>query len=152
MRLKSIIIEIAKYIILFFGMIVIYLGALYITSLIPSSILEKNVTTSSEILIKEGETKEVELVYKKEYVFTFTDALMINTAYSIDSHNPFESMMLARKNYIPGQTLNVYEDSQYNLGASEKYINKNTGGRFQTMELYGLMHGDNITEQQLCLL
>ena len=40
----------------------------------------------------------------------------------------------------------VYPDSQYNLGANEKYINKKNGDLYQTKELYGLMHGDNIED------
>ena len=71
---------------------------------------------------------------------------MINTAYSIDSTNPIESFILDRKNYIPGQTKVVYPDSQYNLGANKKYINSETGDLYQTKELYGLMHGDNIED------
>lgn len=117
-----------------------------VTSLIPSKQLEKHVTESSEVLLKEGERKIIDLGYKEESIFTFTDALMINIAYSVDSSDPITSMLLARKNYIPGQTLQEHIDSQYNLGASEQYINKKNGDLYQTKELYGLMHGENITD------
>lgn len=53
---------------------------------------------------------------------------------------------LQEKNYIPGQTEEVYIDSQYNLGASSQYINQSNGDLYQTKELYGLMHGENITD------
>ena len=119
---------------------------LTLTSMIPSSLLEKHVIQSSETLEEEGEKILIDLKYKKETLFTFTDALMINTAYSIDNSHPIESFMLARKNYIPGQTKQVYGDSQYNLGANEKYINKENGDLYQTKELYGLMHGENIED------
>lgn len=117
-----------------------------LSSLIPSSALENNVKKSSEILANIGEKEIYDLKYKEENIFTFTDALMINTAYSIDYRHPMESFLLARKNYIPGQTKIFYKDSQYNLGANEKYKNAQTGDLYQTKELYGLMHGDNIDD------
>lgn len=135
-----------RYILVFIILIGIYFALLTLSSLIPSSALEKNVRSSSEILIEEGERVTFDLGYKEENIFTFTDALMINTAYSVDNTHPIESSILARKNYIPGQTKEVYPDGQYNLGANEKYINKENGDLYQTQELYGLMHGDNIED------
>lgn len=143
---KNILVICAKYILVFVILIGIYLVLLTVTSLIPSSALEENVRESSETLLQEGEKVTYNLGYKEENIFTFTDALMINTAYSVDKNHPLESSILARKNYIPGQTKVVYPDSQYNLGANEKYINKDTGDLYQTDELYGLMHGDNIED------
>ena len=143
---KNILVTCAKYILVFVILIGIYLVLLTVTSLIPSSALEENVRESSETLLQEGEKVTYNLGYKEENIFTFTDALMINTAYSVDKNHPLESSILARKNYIPGQTKVVYPDSQYNLGANEKYINKDTGDLYQTDELYGLMHGDNIED------
>lgn len=105
---KNILITIAKYILIFAILIGIYLVLLTITSLIPSSALEDNVRRSSETLVQEGEKVVFNLGYKGEIIFTFTDALMINTAYSVDSSHPFQSAILARKNYIPGQTKLVY--------------------------------------------
>ena len=83
--------------------------------------------------------------YKEEEIFLFTDALMLNTAYSIDSEKPIESALLARKNYIPGQTQTISKDREKNLGASKSHTDK-YGNIFQVDELYGLMHGENITE------
>ena len=143
---KDILFICAKYILVFVILIGIYLVLLTVTSLLPSSVLEENVRESSETLLEEGEKVTYNLGYKEENIFTFTDALMINNAYSVDYRHPLESSILIRKNYIPGQTKVVYPDSQYNLGANEKYINKNTGDLYQTKELYGLMHGDNIED------
>ena len=145
-KMKKGAIVIAKYILIFLILICVYLLFLTITNLIPSSALEKHVRESSETLVEEGEKVTYDLGYKEENIFTFTDALMINTAYSVDSKKPLESAILARKNYIPGQTKEIYPDSQYNLGANEKYINKENGDLYQTKELYGLMHGDNIED------
>lgn len=136
---------ILKYVVSFIVLLVIFFGSLTITSLIPSNNLKKNVIKTSEIYKEEGEKKIAKVFGKEETIFIFTDALMVNTAYSIDSKHPIESFLLARKNYIPGQTQTVHEDSQYNLGASENYKDKNENV-FQAAELYGLMHGENITD------
>lgn len=137
---------VALYALVFVILICIYMISMTLSSLIPSSAMEKHVRESSETLIKSGrESEYYDLKYKEEGVFIFTDALMINTAYSIDSTEPIKSFMLARKNYIPGQTKEVYIDNQYNLGANKKYID-DEGNLYQTKELYALMHGENIED------
>ena len=138
-RLKSII----KYIIVFVILIIVYFVSLLLTSLIPSSAIKENVTKSSETLVMLGEKKAYELGYTKEEAFTFTDALMVNTAFSIDSSHPLESMLLARRSYIPGQTMTVYEESKDVLSSS---MYMDSSGSYQTKELYGLMHNDGNTE------
>lgn len=134
-----------KYVLVFIILICVYMLSLIGTSLIPSNWMKDNVVKSSEILKTEGEKKCINIGYKDVYMFLFTDALMINTAYSIDSNSPVESALLDRKNYIPGQTLIVHKDQQYNLGASKNYVDA-YGNVFQTAELYGLMHGEDITD------
>lgn len=135
----------AKYIILFVILILIYWLTLFVTSLIPSSAIKENVTKSSETILelgKIGEKKFYDLGYKIEGTFIFTDALMVNTAYSIDSSNPIGSMLLARRSYIPGQTTTVYKESKDVISAP---MYRYRGGSFQTKELYGLMHDDGNT-------
>ena len=145
-KIKNGIIVLIKFILIFVILLGIYFAIMTLTSLIPSGMLENNVRESSETLVQEGEKVTFDLKYKEENIFTFTDALMINTAYSIDNNHPIESFILARKNYIPGQTTKFYPDGQYNLGANENYISKENGDLYQTKELYGLMHGDNIQD------
>ena len=143
--MKKIVKEIGIYVLTFVALIAIFLLALLFTSLIPSKYIENNVRKSSEILLEDGEKRFFDLGYKTDILFYFTDALMINTAYSIDSTNPYYSFIMARKNYIPGQTIVEHEETMYHVGTSDKYKDEyeNT---FQTKELYGLMHGDNITD------
>lgn len=136
---------ILKYILIFIVLICLYVAMMVLSSIIPSSAIKENVTKSSEYLKQYGEKEIVDLKYKKEEIFLFTDALMLNTAYSIDSENPIESALLARKNYIPGQTQTISKDREKNLGASKIHTDKN-GNIFQVDELYGLMHEENITE------
>ena len=145
-KIKSIFINLVKYILLFVILISSYILLMMLVGMIPSKLLTDNVKKSSEVLVEEGERKSIDLGYKREYLFTFTDALMINTAYSMTPTDLLGSAMLGRKNYIPGQTLKVHIDSQYNLGACDDYINKKNGDLYQTKELYALMHGKNITD------
>lgn len=136
---------IGKYIITFVILISSYFALLSVTSMIPSKVIENNVRKSSEILEKKGEKVIFDLGYKEEILFTFTDALMINTAYSIDSNHSVQSFIYAKKNYIPGQTKYFFGDSKYSLVASPKYMG-DLNEIYPTKELYGLMHEDNIED------
>ena len=135
-----------KYVLLLAILVSSYIILMMLTSLIPTKLLTEHVKQSSEVLVKEGEKKVIDLKYKKEAIFTFTDALMINITYSQVPSDPLASALLGRKNYIPNQTEKVHIDSQYNLGAAEGFINKKNGDLYQTKELYALMHGENITD------
>ena len=97
-----------KYIISFIAVILIFLGTLTLTSLIPSSLLKENVKESAEILKEEGNKKIEYIVTRMEEMEfdNYTDALMINTAYSIDSKKPLYSALVARKNYLPRKNKN----------------------------------------------
>ena len=134
-----------KYVLTFIITMIILIGLLLLSSLIPSKNLENNVRKSSEFLAQYGEEQEIEFPFRTERLFYFTDALMLNTAYSIDSNHPYESMMLDRKNYIPGQTQNFHEEIQKHIGTSPNYTDE-YGNTYQVSELYGLMHGENIVD------
>lgn len=133
-----------KYILVCICLIIIYVGTMVLTSLIPQSALKKNVTKTSEVYNKEGEKKKIKILGKEDTLFIFTDALMVNTAYSVNSKKPLESALLDRKDWVEGQTTDYEADSQYNLGAFGKYKDENENV-FQAAELYGLMHGEPIT-------
>ena len=80
-NIKNILKVLLRYILIFVILIGIYVAILTLSSLIPSSVMEDNVRSSSETLVEEGEKVTFDLKYKEENIFTFTDALMINTAY-----------------------------------------------------------------------
>lgn len=138
---------IIKYVITFIVTMIILISLLFLSSLIPSSYIEENVRKSSEFLDDRDiyEKEGIKTFGKTEILFLFTDAIMLNTAYSIDSNHPYESMMLARKNYIPGQTQNMHEEVPVNIGTSPNYVDE-FGNTFQVAELYGLMHGENLVD------
>lgn len=144
--MKNTLIQIVKYTLVFIILICVYLVSLICSSIIPTKWIESNSKKSSEEIITYGGEKEIVRIGNKYVIaFLFTDALMLNTAYSIDTSTPLESPMLARKNYIPGQTQRVFMDLNGNLGASENYKADN-GDIYQVPEFYGLMHGENIAD------
>ena len=146
MKMKNTLIQIVKYTLVFIILICVYLASLICSSIIPTKWIESNSKKSSEEIITYGGEKEIVRIGNKYVIaFLFTDALMLNTAYSIDTSTPLASPMLARKNYIPGQTQRVFMDLNGNLGASENYKADN-GDIYQVPEFYGLMHGENIAD------
>lgn len=63
---------------------------LLISSSFPSSYIENNVRDSSKILKNEG---KLPLICDISYNDNYTDAIMINTCYSIDNNAPFFSYL-----------------------------------------------------------
>lgn len=119
-------------------LILVYFGTLYITSLIPQSVLKTKVSQSAEILLKQGNNFFIKIANKNMYIKfdNYTDALMINTAYSIDSKEPLISSLVCRKNYIPGITKIEYQDTVSELKSASKYPNLNQVGELNDT-IYG---------------
>lgn len=90
--------RILKGILIFIILISIFILLLTLVSMIPSKLIRKNVENSLETLKKEGNFPKIKygINYKLD---NYTDALMINTAYSVDSEEPLKSALLARRNY-----------------------------------------------------
>lgn len=130
-----------KYICVFLILIVIFVATLALSSMFSSKNIRDNVKESSAVLLKEGNRKIIYIPYRGiEMQFdNYTDALMINTAYSIDSETPLYSAFVARKNYIPNVTTRVYEDAVGELKSSSKYKYHNEVG-----ELRDLVNGENV--------
>ena len=104
-------------------LIVFFVIALILSCLFSSKYIYDNVSESSEVLINEGNRKIVYIPYRKQKLQfdNYTDALMINTAYSIDSETPLYSALVARKNYLPNVTQTIEEDSAGELKSASKY-------------------------------
>lgn len=115
--------KLIKYVSTIIVLILVYFSALYVTSLIPASALKSKVSESAEILLEQGNSYLVPIANKNRYIKfdNYTDALMINTAYSIDSKNPLTSSLVCRKNYIPGTTKIEYQDTVSELKSASKY-------------------------------
>lgn len=101
--------KIIKYGIVFLILIFIFNFLLFIGSLFPSKIIAQNVKESSETLSDEGDVYQF-FEYLDIVNNNFTDALMINEAYSIDNTHPIHSYMTVRKNYNKEMTKNSIQD------------------------------------------
>lgn len=127
-------------------LLLIYMILLIVTNMIPSNILEKNIKESADTLVKQGELRKIDLKYKEEYIFNFSDALMLNMAYSVDSKKPFDAMLLSRKDYISGVTEEENTTATENIGADPRFIESSTGDVAHTKELKQLMYHKDIKE------
>jgi len=138
--------EIIKYIVIFILLIAIYLILLTIVNKIPSRALEKNMKQSAKILMKEGEIATFNLKYKKEYIFNFTDTVMINLAYSVDSNKPLESLLLSRKNYMTGITKKQNTEATVGIGLDAKYSEYEDKEDLYIKELNDFVNNKNVEE------
>lgn len=108
------IIKFFKYIITFIGLIIIFNLLLFLGSLFPSNLLEKNVKESAKTLLTEGNRYQI-IKTLDVYNDNYTDSIMINTSYSIDNTNPIYSYMSGRKNFNSQITKNSLEDASGEL-------------------------------------
>lgn len=98
--------KILKLILIYFIMVITLILILTIVNLIPRNNIASNVRESLQTFIKEGTFPKINFTYS--YLLdNYTDALMINTAYSVDSNNPLESAILMRRNYRPNEELEL---------------------------------------------
>ncbi len=138
--------KIIKYTLVFILLLSSYIILLTVVNLIPSSKLEKNIEKSAVLLKKQDEIPVINLGYNEESIFNFSDALMLNMAYSVDSNHPFESMMLSRKDYISGITEKEDITPSIKIGADSRFIDEKTGDVSHTKELYQLVNYKDIKE------
>lgn len=127
--------KILKYVSIYIFMICTLMLMLTLASMIPKENLREKVTESADILYEEGNRKKVFIPYKNiEMQFdNYSDALMINTAYSIDPESPLYSAMVARKNYIPGVTETIEQDNEKELKSASKYKYHNEVGELKDL-------------------
>lgn len=127
--------KILKYSIIFIIILLIFNLLLFTSSLYPSKIIERNVKKSSQILTEEGNLYEF-FEWSDVVNNNYTDALMINEAYSIDNTNPLYSYMSVRKNFNKEITKKQLKDTQEELisinsedydpvGELEQFVNGN---------------------------
>ena len=117
-----------KYIVVYIILIVLFVVSLTISSLFPSEWIKENMAESANILELESNYKQVNVFYKGVAIpfDNYTDALMLNTAYSIDNARPLYSAFTARKNYIPGETNTVIEETVGELQVPSGYDKKDS--------------------------
>lgn len=106
--------KIVKYILAFLILFMTFNILLLVGSLFPSSLIGANVRESSKILRDEGNYYKI-LKYFETENDNYTDAIMINEAYSIDNTNPLYSYMAVRKNFEKGITQKSLLDTKGEL-------------------------------------
>ena len=122
-----------KYMFIYICFVFVFIIVLTVTSKIPTSAIQEKTTESADILLTEGNRKISYIPYKdlNMQFDNYSDALMINTAYSIDPNSPLYSAMVARKNYIPGVTQTIEQDSEKELKSASKYKYHNEVGELK---------------------
>lgn len=101
--------RVLKYIKRFIFVLCIFLSMYIIVTLIPTKFIEKSVKNT---IIEGIEARyEVNILNKTILLDTYTDALILSTAYSLDPKSPIESFLLSRSNYKPGETKEIISDS-----------------------------------------
>ena len=137
--MNKIIKQAAKYILIYSVTLSFFIILLTLVSSFHSTWIYDNVKKSAETLLQETNCKEVNVNFKgtKIYIDNHTDALMINTAYSIDNRQPLYSAFVARKNFLPDKTEIIYPDSVGELDFSKKYKKLS-----QTSELNDIVNGE----------
>lgn len=105
-----------KYMVTFFIMILIFLLFLFLSSLINKDYIYNNMKTSAEILCEEHQNSLRKVANIK--TDNYTEALMLNIIYSMDSRDIVGSMLLGRKNFSYGLEQRKIEDSVGELESS----------------------------------
>lgn len=102
--------KIIKYTLIYIIMIITFFTSLYLASAIPQSTIERNIKLSTEILKKEGIRQKVGA--KSVMIDNWSDAVMLNTAYSIDSNNILQSIIYGRRSYDPNRKLEEIKENK----------------------------------------
>ena len=92
-----------KYVVAFIISLLVFNACLFLTCSFDSKLIKTHVQESSKILSKQGKFYQVSKFFNI-INNNYTDAIIINEAYSIDNKHPFESYMRARRNYKKGLT------------------------------------------------
>lgn len=86
--------HVGKLIVTYFVLVIIFLISLILSCLIPSSLLKQNIGKTLITLKREGTYPSFGLPWRQIVLDNFTDTLMLNTAYSVDSNNPIKSALV----------------------------------------------------------
>lgn len=99
-----------KYVLLYIIITVLMLGLLLIVSFIPKETISENVKKSAILLNDQGEKVFFNSFGSKLFDDNSTDAIMLNLTYTIDEDNKLESIIRARRNFVPGVTKEIVPD------------------------------------------
>ena len=109
-KMKKIAINGIKYVVTFVLLIVVFNVLLFLVCSFDSKSLRSNVISSSNFLNKQGTFYQLSDFFNV-YNVNYTEALIINEAYSVDRKDPYTSYMKARRNYDENITVGEYLES-----------------------------------------
>lgn len=111
-------IPIRNIVLAYISLLIIFIITLYISSKIPSKFLRTHISQSVTILQSEGVYPTTGFPWRKIILDNYTDPLMLNTAYSIQSSEAFKTSLLGKRYYDnqSGQTQidNLYTNVLHN--------------------------------------
>lgn len=82
-----------KFIISYIGMLILFLATLFLSCLIPSALLKNNIGRTLTVFTEEGTYPSFGIPVRQIVLDNFTDPLLFNIAYSIDSKKPIQSAL-----------------------------------------------------------
>ncbi len=85
---------IGKFITTYFVLVSVFLITVIAACTIPSSLLKQNIGKTLNTLKKEGSYPSFGIPWRQIVLDNFTDTLMLNTVYSVDSKNPLKSALV----------------------------------------------------------
>lgn len=99
--------QVIKYILIFIATVFLLTGVLILTAKIPKEAIAENIKESAGAFHTENEIDRV--INKREYTYThpYSDAMVLNIIYCIDTDNPVASVM----------------EANYHLDKDQQYIN-----------------------------
>jgi len=147
-KISYVFLNIVKFILVFIFLIAMYMFTLFFASSFPSAWIKDNIEESADLLVNRGEGYNIDVGYKTVPIFEYTNSLMLNHAYSIDYVHPVQSMILVRKNFVPGMTEIVHENTSEDLKSAKRYYNEYTSetDAFQAQELFDSVYENDLTE------
>ncbi len=116
--------HIRSYFLSYILLLFLFITSLLVISLIPSTHLKENIGSSVNVLKNEGIYPSVGIPWRKITLDNYTDALMLNTAYSINSAVAFKSSLINKRYYDGSSGKNQLDNLEeiYN-----KNVEPNTG-------------------------
>lgn len=117
-----------KILIAYFVLLAVFLSSLTLSSLIPSALIRQNIGSSLPTLESEGTYPSFGVPWRRIVLDNFTDSLMLNTAYTVDSHRPFRSALV--NNRFEGITDNVNQITNLKNGYLHYNVSEVTYERY----------------------
>lgn len=130
--------NVVKYISTFIGLIIFFVITLTGVAAIPTELIKNNVKESATTLSEEEEYYTKQYFNKLMLYDNYTDAIMINNAYSMDPAEPLYSALIVRRNYIPGVTIEILPEE---TGTPTRLV-------YETDNLMDVVQGKRILAKQ----